>query len=172
MVSSGGLYNPVGKSVKAINKALTDDTAKTLLKSKLKLEEIASKAKTLSKPMVNVVKTKVASITPKTGQLAKYSNLSKSVKLGSKIGIGLIAGAGLAGYAAIKKASKGVDKAVEEANKASQNTAQKSLEFGAELRKRKQETGMSLSERKKAREKKEEKEYLKKMKSTDFKAWK
>ncbi|MCP5375193.1 MAG: hypothetical protein H6743_03755 [Rickettsiaceae bacterium] len=135
MVSPGGLFNPVGKSASVVNKTLSSETAKTLLKNKLGMEAVRAKAKGLG---YKAIAKKAA-----TKTVAKTS-------IGA---LGLVAGAAALGISKIRKASKEVDKAVSQANKASQQTVNASLQLGKELRKRKAETGMSLSERRSANQK-------------------
>lgn len=156
----------VGKSAAAKNAELASDLAATRLKTKFTLQEVASKAKALSSnKMINVVKSNLPkrTVTPQTAKLVKTSQLASKAKLGSALGLGLVAGAAAYGAHRIIKARKEVDKAAADTGKAVKDSAQKSLEFGAMLRKRKQETGMSLFERKIDREKKEEAKRLKRL---------
>ncbi len=159
-VSRGGLTNPVGKSVTTVNAALKADTAKALLKNKLGMQAVGAKAKSLG---ASPVKKYV-------GQIAKTA-AKKSL-----LGMGAVVGAGALGYMAIKKASKGVDKAVAEANKASQATVDNAAKLGAHLKAEKARTGMSLSQRKEAKKQAAEKEFNRKwknkMNTTDYTKWK
>jgi hypothetical protein len=158
-VSRGGLTNPVGKSVTAVNAALKADTAKALLKNKLGMQAVSAKAKTMASPVKKYA-----------GQIAKTA-AKKSL-----LGMGAVVGAGALGYMAIKKAAKGVDKAVAEANKASQVTVDNAAKLGAHLKAEKARTGMSLSQRKEAKKQAADKEFNRKwknkMNTTDYTKWK